>query len=106
MALIASRFTAGQLKLQHIIESIGLETILEKMIGGYIVDIYLPEFEVTSEDKIISGKAVEFDGPFHHKKRDNKRDNYLLNEFGVKILRVKDVNDPDLKAKIEEFLNG
>ena len=45
---------------------------------GYIVDFFFPEYAF----------AVELDGPFHDKKRDQQRDAHLLKN-GVQVLRFK-----------------
>ena len=91
---IPKRFTKGQLKLQDYIEEVGFEVILEKQFDNYYVDCYLPELNV----------AIEYDGPFHLKKRDNKRDEYLYNNFGIRVLRIVDLNKKDVIDKIKEFV--
>ena len=88
------RFTAGQMKLQEIITSLGMETILEYQVGCYIIDIYLPEVN----------KGVEFDGPKHAKKRDKKRDIWVKENFDIDIFRVTDVRRLDLKDELIEFI--
>jgi very-short-patch-repair endonuclease len=90
------RYTKGQLALQKIIEKeIGLQTILEYPVGDYSLDIFLPE---------LGDRAVEFDGPLHGKRRDAKRDQIILEQSGIKIMRVKDLKDPDLLESLREFL--
>ena len=84
------------MKLQEIITSIGMETILEKRFGNYIVDIYLPEVN----------KAIEFDGPHHLKKRDAKRDRWLKENFNIDVFRVKDLRRLELKDELIEFICG
>jgi len=88
------RFTAGQMELQKIITSLGIETILEKQVGNYIIDIYLPEVN----------RGVEFDGPKHSKKRDKNRDAWIKDNFGIEIFRVKDIRRLDLKDELVEFI--
>jgi very-short-patch-repair endonuclease len=79
------RFTKGQLALQKIIEKeIGLQTILEYEAGDYLIDIFCPECNV----------GFEFDGPFHGKRRDSKRDKEILEQHKIFIFRVKDLKDP------------
>jgi hypothetical protein len=52
----------------------------------------------------LGDKAVEFDGPLHGKRRDAKRDKIILEQFGIKIMRVKDLKDPELFGSLMEFL--
>ena len=95
----STRFTKGQLKLQEIIESIGLETILEYPVGQCILDIYCPEINV----------AFEFDSPWHFsKKKDTNRDSHLLDHYNIRTMRIRDENlkDFDIIDKIKEFMQG
>jgi very-short-patch-repair endonuclease len=94
--ILPTRFTKGQLQLEKIIKEVGLETILEYERGPYKIDIFCNEVN----------KGFEYDGIGHHKNRDKKRDQYILDNFGIKIMRVTDLKDPDLKAKIKEFADG
>ena len=96
MNTIKKRYTEGQIKLQGIIESLGFETILEKKFGDYFIDIFLPEI----------GKGIEWDSIGHYKKRDNKRDKILLNEYDIPVLRITDLKDKELGKKILEFCLG
>ncbi len=50
--------------------------------------------------------AFEYDGPMHSKKRDSKRDQYLFNHYGLRIMRVTDLKDPSLKQSIIDFVGG
>jgi very-short-patch-repair endonuclease len=95
MSILPTRFTKGQLKLQEIVEEIGLDTILEYEFCNYRIDIYLPEVN----------KGIEYDGVGHHKKRDSERDLKIFDKFGVKILRINDLKDPDLKQIIKTFID-
>lgn len=90
------RLTKGQLELEKIINSLGFEIILEKEFGNYRIDLFLPELN----------KGIEFDGIGHLKKRDKKRDEFIKDNFGVEILRIKDLKDSELKNKVLEFINS
>lgn len=93
-AEIPTKFTRGQLDLNKIIQKLGFQTIMEYEIGGYVIDIYLPNFNL----------GVEFDGIFHWRRRDEKRDRYLEEQFGIKTLRVTDLKNKELEEKIREFI--
>ena len=73
------RFTAGQMELEQILDKLGIETILEKKIGRYTVDIFCPELNL----------AIEYDSDYHWKKRDAKRDAELKEMFGLTVLRFR-----------------
>ena len=89
---IPTRFTKGQMDLQKYIESKGLQTILEYKVEPFILDIFLPELN----------KAVEYDGkPFHGKRRDEKRDKYILETYKIQIFRYKSEED---KEELNKFL--
>ena len=88
---IYSRFTEGQLNLQKYIESKGLQTVLEYSVSPYIADIFIPELQ----------KIVEYDGPFHHKSRDIKRDKYILETYKLPVFRYK--SDKDIE-ELNKFL--
>jgi len=53
----------------------------QKPIGPFIVDFYSAKL----------GVAIEIDGDLHdfQKSRDKERDNYLTQQFGIKIIRFK-----------------
>lgn len=55
----------------------GLDFESERSFPPYRVDIYLPEWHI----------AVEIDGPWHSRSSDAKRDAYLLETYGLPILR-------------------
>jgi very-short-patch-repair endonuclease len=94
---LPKRFTKGQLELQKIIEDkVGLQTILEYQVNEYYIDIYCRECNI----------GFEFDGPFHSKNRDIKRDKEILDSKGIKIFRVTDLKDPELISKIMEFIDN
>jgi len=96
MSILPTRFTKGQLQLEKIIKEIGLQTILEQEFGYYKVDIFCPEVN----------KGFEYDGIGHHKNRDMKRDQWILDNFKVKIFRVTNLKDPDLIKEIKEFIDN
>jgi len=96
MKFVRKRFTDGQMQLQKIIEDLGFETILERKFGDYSVDIFLPEVN----------KAIEYDGIGHYKKRDSKRDQILLEVYGIMVLRIVDLKDEEILNKITTFITG
>lgn len=64
----------------------------------YILDIYLPEWHL----------GIEVDGPYHLKKHDKVRDQYLLERFGVIILRLKMKiyrRDVNIGEEITDFID-
>ncbi len=71
--------TINHLKLESILRNMGFIVQKEVGYGGFFVDCYLPEFHL----------ALEADGPFHSKKRDEKRDSFLWDKFRLPILRIK-----------------
>ena len=89
-------YTAGQLKLEKILKSMGFQTVLEYPVDQYKLDVFLPNYNI----------GFEYDGPFHWKKRDQKRDAQIKEKHDIMIMRVTDVNDKDLKEKILHFIEG
>ena len=82
-----------ELKLGQLLDSLQIEYEIQKCIGNFVVDIFIP-----SEDLII-----ECDGGYWHnlpgrKESDLKRDTYLIN-LGFKIIRF---NDSEIK---KDFAN-
>ena len=70
--------TTHQLLINRWIEGLGIGTVLEQPFGGYLVDIFIPDLNL----------GIEVDGPYHHKKRDLKRDEYLKQTHDVDIWRI------------------
>ena len=92
---LKTRFTKPQLDLQkHIEKEIGLETILEYPADKFFLDIYCPEINC----------GVEYDGPFHHKNKDIKRDAIILETCKIKIFRITDLKDKDQLEELKKFL--
>jgi len=89
-----TKYTAGQMKLEKIVNDLGFQTVLEYEVGSYSLDLFIPEMHV----------GIEFDGPFHWKKRDAKRDAIIFEMEGISILRISDIKDKALKSKIETFI--
>ncbi len=85
--------TPNQLRVKSWIEDIGIGVTLEEDFGKYVVDIYIPDLLL----------GVEIDGPYHLKKKDRLRDEYLMDSFGIDILRIP---DKDIKVSYrDEFTN-
>ena len=70
--------TKHQLLINGWIVDIGIGTVLEQPFGAYSVDIFIPDLDL----------GIEVDGPYHLKKRDLKRDEYLKQIHGVDIWRI------------------
>lgn len=65
-------------KVEEIVKDMGLSFMSEQHFSPYTVDIYLPEWHI----------AVEIDGPLHVQSKDEKKDEYLLQEFALPVLRI------------------
>ena len=91
------RFLGNENKLKRILESMGFEVARDYSISGNIVSIFLPQEKV----------GFEFDGPMHFRKRDAGRDKRILEESGIKIMRIteKDLHDKDLQENILEWMS-
>ena len=89
---IPKKFTFGQFKLEKLINELGFRTVLELEIGKYFVDIYLPELEV----------ACEYDGMGHFRKRDERRDRDIKNNYGITVIRFEkeELNKKTVEEKI------
>ena len=81
--------TPNQLRVKSWIEDIGIGVTLEEDFGKYVVDIYIPDLLL----------GVEIDGPYHLKKKDRLRDEYLKDSFGIDILRIP---DKDIKVSYRD----
>jgi very-short-patch-repair endonuclease len=81
-------YTPKQLEVESWINEFGLRTQLEKIVGQYSVDIFIPEINM----------VVEVDGKQHYKKEIERRDKVLKEEFEIaKILHIP------FSIKKEEF---
>lgn len=67
----------------------------QKPIGDFIVDFYCAKFKL----------AIEVDGEIHkfQKARDKERDNFLMQKFGVKVVRYK---NEDVLSNLVEVLEN
>lgn len=77
----------------------GLVYESEREFSPYTVDIFLPEINC----------AIEVDGPYHSKKKDEIRDQKLLENYGLYILRfkTKDGIDHDtVETKVLDFIDA
>jgi len=91
----SKRFTAGQMKLEKILNDLGFSTVLELEIGNYRVDVFSPELRC----------IFEYDGRgYHMKRRDKVRDAEIKEISGYQIIRVsgKDLNPEYIKQQIAE----
>lgn len=82
-------------KLERFLEEFGFKYESEYYFSPYTVDIYLPDWHI----------GIEVDGPYHSKEKDAKRDNHLLKNYGLHILRVKTKNNVT-KIKFESMILG
>ncbi len=71
-------FSDAHLQVSKILERAGLEIMDEEPFPPYDVDIYIPSHHV----------VVEVDGPQHERKRDEKRDKKLLEEYGLLVFHI------------------
>jgi len=71
-------FSDAHIQVSKILERAGLEIMDEEPFPPYDVDIYIPAHHV----------VVEIDGPQHEKKRDEKRDKKLLEEYGLPVFHI------------------
>ena len=71
--------TKTQLIVASWCEEMGLRCLLEELVGGYSLDIYLPELRL----------GIELDGPHHSRKRDGKRDAFLERRHDIDVWRFK-----------------
>lgn len=77
-----TEFTNGQLRLAELVGKVGFPNEMEVNFPPYTVDIYVYEAHV----------ALEFDGPTHYKKKDRKRDTFLLANYQLPVFRIKKVS--------------
>ena len=63
--------------VEKILDVLGIGYMSEESFPPYVVDIYLPEWHL----------GIEIDGPFHYKNKDEVRDKFLAQYFGLPILR-------------------
>mgnify|MGYP005834554647 CR=1 FL=1 len=90
-----TKYTNGQLKIYDIVQDLGFSADLEVEFAPYVVDIYIHEVHV----------AIEFDGHFHWKKRDARRDKELFDVYFLPVLRLtKEFPKMEVKKKILGFI--
>ena len=70
--------TKHQLLINRWIEELGIGTVVEQPFGDYLLDIFIPDLNL----------GIEVDGPYHLKRRDSNRDEYLKQVHGVDIWRI------------------
>lgn len=80
-------------KVERILDSMGLVYESEYEFPPYTIDIYMSEFLL----------GVEVDGPMHSKQHDEKRDQNLLDRYGLILLRLK-VKDGLQQEKVENLI--
>lgn len=105
--MIAPRkLTKSQILLVSWLRDAGMNSITEKTLAPYRVDIFLSEQEVGMD------LGIEIDSNYHvSKKRDAKRDAYLLEHYGMPTLRFRTENIVESKREsiiqsIVGFLNN
>ena len=89
-----TQFTGGQMALHRLLHKMGFSPELEVPFGNYCVDIYLRSCHV----------AIEFDGPGHNKKHDQRRDKELYDKCELPVYRVEKV-DGNTRYGIMEFIS-
>ena len=73
------RDTKEQLLISKWLNEIGLEHSLEEELDPFWADIYIHDLNL----------VIELDGPNHMKKRDDARDEFLVETYHVSIWRIK-----------------
>ena len=92
MNLPPKDYTKQENIIADCLDKAGLRHAPQYEIFPYTVDFYIPELKI----------VIEADGKMRHlKKRDKKRDAYLIEQFDVNyVLHIKEIT----KEKIEEKL--
>lgn len=67
-------------RLIQVVKEMGLKFTIEQEMPPYWIDVYLTEFHI----------GLEADGPYHRHSKDSKRDEYLLEQYNLPILRIKE----------------
>jgi len=92
--------TKPHVKIIRMVRELKLSYKVEEPFGKYWIDVYLPEFHI----------GIEADGPYHFRKRDEKRDKFLFDEYALPVLRIghKEMgnikSDREVKHRIIEFI--
>lgn len=88
--------------LCQVLDEMGIDYNTEEPVGPYFIDCYAPKYKA----------GFEADGPYHVQSRDMKRDQYILDVSGIRILRLthQDLSNRTKRAftklKIQEFIRG
>jgi very-short-patch-repair endonuclease len=92
---IKKSYTKGQLKLGKLITGLGFPVDYEEPFPPYWVDVYVREIHC----------GFEYDGMGHSwKKRDRDRDSFLLDKYGLPIMRVNDdMNEEEIVRFIDKW---
>ena len=92
--------TEQQVKLEKILNKLGYQTMQNIGFYPYVADIFIYDLCL----------AIEVDGGLHKEgSRDKKRDKYLLEQYGVKTIRIKNelidnFTDKELKEYVKNCL--
>ncbi len=87
-------FTDSHVAVSRILERAGLEIMEEVSFPPFSADIYIPSHHV----------VVEIDGPQHEKKRDERRDKKLLEEYGLPVFHILAAQAKQPKKWWEDFM--
>ncbi len=71
-------FSDAHVQVSKILERAGLEIMEEVSFPPFSADVYIPSHHI----------VVEIDGPQHERKRDEKRDKKLLEEYGLPVFHI------------------
>ena len=90
-----NNISEGQQKVTNFLVGLGLIVEVEKKIGSYRVDCYLPELKY----------VIEYDGPFlhHSTPQTEKRDKELMLLGVAKVIHMKGTSKEDLQKLKEEI---
>ena len=82
--------SGGHRKVADFLVNLGLVVELEKRIGPYSVDVYLPELRF----------VIEIDGPFlyHSQRREERRDEELKRLGVAEVIHVTSLAEGELEA--------
>jgi len=93
---VRTEYTNGQLYLAKILEEIGFIVDMEVPVFPYKADILLRKEWV----------VIEYDGAHSFKKRDKKRDEYLIEHYKLPTLRITQLSPKqELIKKIADWIS-
>mgnify|MGYP001580518071 CR=1 FL=1 len=90
--------TPRQMIVEKALNKLGFQTELEVLFPPFQADIVCYELG-------NGGVIFEIDGEEHRKRRDNKRDEFIMNKYGItRIIRVPNEIVDEGSEKLEKYL--